>query len=39
MEMKKRLSVPLILWTVNTPGKRELCQRLGVNYIFENTAG
>ncbi len=38
-EMKKRLGVPLILWTADTPGKRELCQRLGVNYIFENRAG
>ncbi len=35
-ELKKRISVPLILWTVDTADKLELCQRLGVNYIFEN---
>ena len=33
--MKKRLDIPLILWTIDTASKRELCWKLGVNYIFE----
>jgi glycerophosphoryl diester phosphodiesterase len=38
-KMKKRLGIPLILWTADTASKQELCRKLGVNYIFEKLGG
>lgn len=36
--MKKRLEMPLILWTADTVEKRSFCEELGTNYIFEQSA-
>lgn len=38
-KMKKRLDIPLILWTADTASKRELCRKLRVNCIFEKPGG
>jgi glycerophosphoryl diester phosphodiesterase len=32
---KSRLSIPLILWTVRSREQRDLCNRIGVNFIYE----
>lgn len=36
--MKRRLEIPLILWTADTVEKRGFCEELGANYIFEQSA-
>jgi glycerophosphoryl diester phosphodiesterase len=37
-KMKKRAKIPLILWTIDSAETRTLCQELGANYIFEQSA-
>jgi glycerophosphoryl diester phosphodiesterase len=34
-KLKARLAVPLVLWTVRSPEQRDLCNRIGVNFIYE----
>lgn len=34
-KLKARLAVPLVLWTVRNPEQRDLCNRIGVNFIYE----
>jgi hypothetical protein len=36
--IRERLKVPLILWTVDSIEKRRICEGLGSNYIFEQGA-
>ncbi len=36
--MKKRLGVPLLLWTIDSEEKVVMCRDLAVNYIFEGVS-